>query len=77
LEKEQRKLLGQQQEIKRKMTALLSAASTGKLMATETPADQPIRVPPVPPNESETTAEVRGPLTNSQLHNKPFINACH
>ncbi|KAM4534077.1 coiled-coil domain-containing protein 191 [Odontesthes bonariensis] len=57
LEKEQRKLLAQQQEIKRKMTALLSAASTGKLMATETPADQPIRVPPVPPNESETIAE--------------------
>ncbi|KAM9713161.1 coiled-coil domain-containing protein 191 [Menidia menidia] len=54
LEKEQRELLARQQETKCKMAALLNAASTGKLTATETPADQSKRVPPEPPNQSET-----------------------
>ncbi|XP_028290119.1 coiled-coil domain-containing protein 191 isoform X2 [Gouania willdenowi] len=43
-EKEQRELLAQQQETKRKMAALISAASSGKLAATESPANQLIMV---------------------------------
>uniref|UniRef100_A0A3Q3KXT0 Coiled-coil domain containing 191 n=1 Tax=Mastacembelus armatus TaxID=205130 RepID=A0A3Q3KXT0_9TELE len=45
MEREKRELLAQQQETRRKMTALINAASTGKLKATETPASQPIMTP--------------------------------
>uniref|UniRef100_A0A8C9ZDP4 Coiled-coil domain containing 191 n=1 Tax=Sander lucioperca TaxID=283035 RepID=A0A8C9ZDP4_SANLU len=45
MEKEQRELLAQQQETRRKMAALINAASTGKLKATETPIYQPIMTP--------------------------------
>ncbi|XP_029979062.1 coiled-coil domain-containing protein 191 isoform X2 [Sphaeramia orbicularis] len=52
MQKEQRELLAQQQETRRKMAALISAARTGKLKATETPAYQaamtPTEVPKLP-----------------------------
>ncbi|XP_044195571.1 coiled-coil domain-containing protein 191 [Thunnus albacares] len=50
-EKEQRELLAQQQETRRKMAALINAASTGKLKATETPAHQSIMAPPEASNQ--------------------------
>ncbi|XP_040921889.1 coiled-coil domain-containing protein 191 [Toxotes jaculatrix] len=55
MEREQRELLAQQQETRRKMAALISAASTGKLKATETPAYQPIMAPAGASNQPETT----------------------
>ncbi|XP_008301868.1 coiled-coil domain-containing protein 191 [Stegastes partitus] len=55
MEKEQRELLARQQETKRKMAALISAASTGKLKATETPTYQLYMAPPEAPSQPETT----------------------
>ncbi|XP_028424747.1 coiled-coil domain-containing protein 191 [Perca flavescens] len=55
MEKEQRELLAQQQETRRKMAALINAASTGKLKATETPIYQPIMAQPEASNQPETT----------------------
>ncbi|XP_032360334.1 coiled-coil domain-containing protein 191 [Etheostoma spectabile] len=55
MEKEQQELFAQQQETRRKMAALINAASTGKLKATETPIDQPIMAPPEASNQPETT----------------------
>ncbi|XP_069015500.1 coiled-coil domain-containing protein 191 [Embiotoca jacksoni] len=55
MEKEQRELLAQHQETKRRMAALISAASIGKLKAAETPADQLIMAPLGAPNQPETT----------------------
>ncbi|XP_017262243.1 coiled-coil domain-containing protein 191 [Kryptolebias marmoratus] len=55
VEKVQRELAARQQETKQKMAALLTAASTGKLLATGAPADQPITAPPAPPNQSQET----------------------
>uniref|UniRef100_A0A3B4WIW0 Coiled-coil domain containing 191 n=1 Tax=Seriola lalandi dorsalis TaxID=1841481 RepID=A0A3B4WIW0_SERLL len=46
MEREQRDLLAQQQETRRRMAALINVASTGKLKATETPASQPVMAPP-------------------------------
>uniref|UniRef100_UPI0037E8119B coiled-coil domain-containing protein 191 n=1 Tax=Semicossyphus pulcher TaxID=241346 RepID=UPI0037E8119B len=55
MEKEQRELLAQQQETRRKMAALINAASTGKLKATETQTYQPIMAPPeAAPTQTET-----------------------
>ncbi|XP_005722862.1 coiled-coil domain-containing protein 191 [Pundamilia nyererei] len=51
-EKEQRELLARQQEIKQKMAALISAASAGKLKATESLAYRPIMAPPEAPNRT-------------------------
>lgn len=51
--KAQRELLTRQQETKLKMAALLTAASTGKLLGTGASADQSKTVPPAPPNQSE------------------------
>ncbi|KAM6908466.1 coiled-coil domain-containing protein 191 [Lycodopsis pacificus] len=53
-EKDQRELLAQQQETRRKMAALINAASTGKLMSTETPTFQAIMAPPEASNPPET-----------------------
>ncbi|GAA6214973.1 coiled-coil domain-containing protein 191 isoform X1 [Lates japonicus] len=55
MEREQRELLAQQQETRRKMAALINAASTGKLKTAATPAYQPIMVPPEASNQPETT----------------------
>uniref|UniRef100_A0A3B5AHZ8 Coiled-coil domain containing 191 n=1 Tax=Stegastes partitus TaxID=144197 RepID=A0A3B5AHZ8_9TELE len=67
MEKEQRELLARQQETKRKMAALISAASTGKLKATETPTYQLYMAPPEAPSQPETTEKVRGALTTPYI----------
>ncbi|KAM9337595.1 coiled-coil domain-containing protein 191 [Symphorus nematophorus] len=54
-EKEQRQLLAQQQETRQKMAALINAASTGKLKATETSTYQPVMAPPEASNQPENT----------------------
>ncbi|XP_041823769.1 coiled-coil domain-containing protein 191 [Melanotaenia boesemani] len=54
-EKQQRKHFAQQQEIKSRMAALLSAASAGKLTVTESPSDQPITAFPELLSQSGTT----------------------
>uniref|UniRef100_A0A671W8R0 Coiled-coil domain containing 191 n=1 Tax=Sparus aurata TaxID=8175 RepID=A0A671W8R0_SPAAU len=46
MERAQRALLAQQQETRRKMAALINAASTGKLNVTETPTYQAVMAPP-------------------------------
>uniref|UniRef100_A0A3Q3KD43 Coiled-coil domain containing 191 n=1 Tax=Monopterus albus TaxID=43700 RepID=A0A3Q3KD43_MONAL len=63
MEREQRELLAQQQETRRKMAALINAASTGKLQARETPPCRPITAPPEACNLPKTTEKVRGSLT--------------
>lgn len=60
--------MAQQQETRRKMAALINAASTGKLKATETQTCQPIMAAPeASANQSETTGKVRGALSNCQI----------
>ncbi|XP_039979331.1 coiled-coil domain-containing protein 191-like, partial [Xiphias gladius] len=54
MEREQRELLAQQQQTRRKMTALIHSASTGKRNATEIPAYQPVMAPPEASNQPET-----------------------
>ncbi|XP_044031665.1 coiled-coil domain-containing protein 191 isoform X2 [Siniperca chuatsi] len=54
MEKEQRQLLARQQETRRKMAALINAASTGKLKATETQTYQPIMAPLEASNQPES-----------------------
>uniref|UniRef100_A0A3P8RD17 Coiled-coil domain containing 191 n=1 Tax=Astatotilapia calliptera TaxID=8154 RepID=A0A3P8RD17_ASTCA len=71
-EKEQRELLARQQEIKQKMAALISAASAGKLKATESLAYRPIMAPPEAPNR--TTEKVR--LTNPHVISNGEGGAC-
>ncbi|XP_034428344.1 coiled-coil domain-containing protein 191 [Hippoglossus hippoglossus] len=53
-EREQRELLAQQQETRRKMAALISAASTGKLKPPGAPLDRPIMAPHEASNPPET-----------------------
>ena len=62
MEKEQRELLAKQQETRRKMAALINAASTGKLKATETSTCQPVMAPPEASNQPESTEKVGGAL---------------
>ncbi|XP_047424689.1 coiled-coil domain-containing protein 191 [Mugil cephalus] len=57
MEREQRDILAQQQETRRKMAALISAASTGKLKARETPAPRLIMAPPEAPSQPENTGK--------------------
>ncbi|XP_042369853.1 coiled-coil domain-containing protein 191-like [Plectropomus leopardus] len=54
MEREQRELLAQQQETRRKMAALIDAALTGKLKAAENPTYQLIMCPLEPSNQPET-----------------------
>lgn len=67
MEKEQRELLSQQQETRRKMAALINAASTGKLKTTETPAHQPVMATTEASNQPESADKVRGALSNSHI----------
>ncbi|XP_034415898.1 coiled-coil domain-containing protein 191 isoform X2 [Cyclopterus lumpus] len=69
IEKEQRELLAQQQETRRKMAALINAASTGKLMSTETPTFQAIMAPVEATNPPEAPEKVGGALTNPHVIN--------
>ncbi|KAM3860699.1 coiled-coil domain-containing protein 191 [Diretmus argenteus] len=64
MEKERRESLARQEATRCKMAALISAASTGKLKATETTAYQEIMAPLEAPNRRETAEKVRGALTN-------------
>ncbi|XP_026217105.1 coiled-coil domain-containing protein 191 [Anabas testudineus] len=57
MEREQRELLAQQQETRRKMAALINAALTGNLQATETPVSQPIMAPPEAPKLTEAAGK--------------------
>ncbi|XP_058494800.1 coiled-coil domain-containing protein 191 [Solea solea] len=57
VEREQRELLAQQQETRRKMAALINAASMGNLRAAGTSAYQPIMSSPEALNQPETTEE--------------------
>lgn len=45
------------------MAALINAASTGKLKATETPTYQPVKAPAEAYNQPDTPQKVRGALT--------------
>ncbi|XP_054478854.1 coiled-coil domain-containing protein 191 [Anoplopoma fimbria] len=54
IEKEQRELLAKQQETRRKMAALINAASTGKLKSADNPTFQAIMAPPEASNPPET-----------------------
>lgn len=67
MEREQRELLAQQQETRRKMAALINAALTGNLQATETPVSQPIMAPPEAPKLTEAAGKVRGACTNPHI----------
>lgn len=58
--REQRCILAQQQETKRKMAALLSAAVKGHLKTKITIANQQQVIQPELGNQSETSAKVRG-----------------
>uniref|UniRef100_A0A672G8E7 Coiled-coil domain containing 191 n=1 Tax=Salarias fasciatus TaxID=181472 RepID=A0A672G8E7_SALFA len=60
-EKERRELVAQQEETRRKMAALISAAATGKLSVAE---PQRIVSPPEAPSQSEAKAKVKDALTN-------------
>ncbi|XP_074477330.1 coiled-coil domain-containing protein 191 [Sebastes fasciatus] len=55
MEKEKRELLAQQQETRRRMAALINAASTGKVKATEIQTFQPIMAPPEANPRAKTT----------------------
>lgn len=59
MEREQRALLAQQEKTRRKMAALINAASTGKLNVTETPTSQAVMAPPEAPNQPENEEKVR------------------
>uniref|UniRef100_A0A3Q3FZT7 Coiled-coil domain containing 191 n=1 Tax=Labrus bergylta TaxID=56723 RepID=A0A3Q3FZT7_9LABR len=63
MEKEQRELLAQQQETRRKMTSLINAATTGKLKATGTQKYQHIMAPPeAVSTEPERTNKRKAPV---------------
>lgn len=65
-EREQRELLAQQQETRRKMAALINAASTGKLKTTQTSAHQPVMAPP-DANQPENADKVRDSLSKYHI----------
>lgn len=69
IEKEQRELLALQQETRRKMAALINAASTGKLMSAETQTLPAIMAPAEATNPPEAPEKVRGALTNPHFIN--------
>uniref|UniRef100_A0A8C6TC29 Coiled-coil domain containing 191 n=1 Tax=Neogobius melanostomus TaxID=47308 RepID=A0A8C6TC29_9GOBI len=58
MERQQRNLLSQQQETRRKMAALISAATSGKLRATQNPNCQAIQAPTEIATQSQTVANV-------------------
>lgn len=64
MEKKQQEILTQQQEIQRKMAALLNAVSTGEFKATETPKNQIVEASSEAPNQPEASEKVGRLLTN-------------
>uniref|UniRef100_A0AAX7UA00 Coiled-coil domain containing 191 n=1 Tax=Astatotilapia calliptera TaxID=8154 RepID=A0AAX7UA00_ASTCA len=73
-EKEQRELLARQQEIKQKMAALISAASAGKLKATETPETSAL---PQEKNPMITAARPSQPWQVTRRHAAPTAAELH
>lgn len=67
MERAQRALLAQQQETRRKMAALINAASTGKLNITETPTYQAVMAPPEASNQPENEEKVRDATVHKGL----------
>lgn len=59
MEKKQREILRQQQEIQRKVAALLDAVSTAKVKAAHEPNDETADVPPELPKQPESSEKVR------------------
>ncbi|XP_036934665.1 coiled-coil domain-containing protein 191 isoform X1 [Acanthopagrus latus] len=73
MEKEQRALLAQQQETRRKMAALINAASTGKLNVTETPIHQGVMAPPEASNQPENEEKEDQHRSGTPAHNAPAV----
>ncbi|XP_073344994.1 coiled-coil domain-containing protein 191 [Pagrus major] len=73
MEKEQRVLLAQQQETRRKMAALINAASTGKLKATETPTYQAVMAPPEASNQPENEEKEDHHRSGTSAHNASAV----
>lgn len=63
MEKKQREILGEQQEIQRKVAALLDAVSTVKVdaAAAAEPNDETVDAPPELPEQPESSEKVREP----------------
>ncbi|KAM7390469.1 hypothetical protein PAMA_008567 [Pampus argenteus] len=81
-EKEQRELLAQQQETRRKMAALINAASTGKLKAAETTGHQSIMAPHEESNQPESAHKedhhrsgTSAPDASAACHDKTPVGA--
>ncbi|XP_029004058.1 coiled-coil domain-containing protein 191 isoform X2 [Betta splendens] len=77
-EREQRELLARQQETRRRMADLLSAALTGKLQAAPTPDPQPATAPPGAPapagaagEEGHPTPVILAPVTSAPHRVEP------
>lgn len=68
MEKKQQEILTQQQEIQRKMAALLNAVSTGEVKATEAPKTEIVEASSEAPNQPEASEKVEPSLT-------PFLQA--
>ncbi|XP_056290370.1 coiled-coil domain-containing protein 191 isoform X2 [Pseudoliparis swirei] len=68
IEKEQRELLALQQETRRKMAALINAASTGKLMSTETQTLPAIMAPAEATNPPEAPEKVDHHRSSTLAH---------
>uniref|UniRef100_UPI003AAB573F coiled-coil domain-containing protein 191 n=1 Tax=Centroberyx gerrardi TaxID=166262 RepID=UPI003AAB573F len=76
MEKEQRELLAQQEETRRKMAALINAASTGKLKATETTAHKALMAPPEASDQPDTD-KLRGEDHHRSGTLAPATSAAH
>lgn len=61
MEKKQREILGEQQQIQRKVAALLDAVSTVKVKAANGPSDERVDAPPELLKQPESSEKVRDP----------------
>uniref|UniRef100_A0A671W6S0 Coiled-coil domain containing 191 n=1 Tax=Sparus aurata TaxID=8175 RepID=A0A671W6S0_SPAAU len=73
MERAQRALLAQQQETRRKMAALINAASTGKLNVTETPTYQAVMAPPEASNQPENEEKEEQHRSGTSAHNASAV----
>lgn len=64
MEKKQQEILTQQQDIQRKMAALLNAVSTGEFKPTEAPKNQIVEASSEAPDQAEASGKVWPLLTN-------------
>lgn len=74
MEKKQREILGEQQEIQRKVAALLGAVSTAKVKAADEPNGETVDAPPELPKQPESSEKVRDPQSRckSAFYTKAF-----